>query len=74
MRGVASQVDDRAFRERARCSQPADGRLRYTIRSGKLSLHRTRCNPLHRFPSLMRGELGRTTELHAGLLGALPAI
>jgi hypothetical protein len=74
MRGVASQVDDRAFRERARCSQPADGRLRYTIRSGKLSLHRTLGKPLHRFPPLMRCELRRPAELDASLLGALPAI
>jgi hypothetical protein len=51
----ASSRADRACLERAWRSQPADGRLRYTIGT----------EPLHRFPALMRCELRRTTVLHA---------
>jgi len=66
--------DDRACRERARSCQPADGRLAHTIRTSKISLHCTLGKPLHRFPSLMRSELGRTAELHTLGLRSCSAI
>src|SRR5262245_7799752 len=56
---------DRAYRERAGCSQPANGRLRHAIGAGQLCLRGPLREALHGLTTLMGCERRRATEAHA---------
>src|SRR5262249_7280598 len=56
---------DRAYRERAGCSQSANGRLRHAIGARQLGLRGALCQALHGLTALMGCERRRSTEAHA---------
>src|SRR5262245_4030620 len=71
----ASSRADRACPERARCSQPANGRLRHAVGARQLCLRGSLREALHGLTALMGCERRRATEAHtlnlrAGAAGA----
>ena len=73
MRGRASQAD-RAVHERARSSQPADGRSIDSVGPRHIGHRLTSSKALQRFLALMRRHLARTSEAHAAILRTLAAL
>jgi hypothetical protein len=63
-------IDDRACLERARCSKPANGRLRDAVGSRKIGLHGAFRETLDNFLPLVRRERLRTPEFDSTGLGA----
>src|SRR5262245_64956158 len=66
----ASSHADRAYRERAGCSQPANGRLRHAVGARQLCLRGALREAVHGLTALMGCERRRATETHALRLGA----
>jgi hypothetical protein len=69
-----ASLDGRDALERASSRKPSDGRVMHVETARDVRLRLASTQPPDSFLPLVRGELARSAEPHAAILGALPAI